>query len=298
VADSAAPPGTQDLLAAATRVRLALRRAGFSPIPVCGKRPVLPNWQHKHDTSPDEIALWARLYGDAVNSGVLTARTPALDIDVLDPDAAAAVERLARERFADRGRLVVRFGRPPKRAILFRADRPFKRIKATLTTPSGATGQQVELLGDGQQLVARGIHPNTGNPYRWFGGRPGEVRRSELPFIAESEAEALVDDAVALLVAEHGYQAKVRAKLGGVGKRARVDWSTAGAVLVEGSRNTTLCSLLGHLLRRDVDVDLAHRLGHAWNRQCCQPPLEEDEVDRTLESVAQMELERRKRGRP
>ena len=69
---------------------------------------------------------------------------------------------------------------------------------------SSATEQWLELLGEGQQLVARGIHPDTGKPYSWHGGRPGDVHLSELPELGEPEAQALMSDAVALLVRDHG----------------------------------------------------------------------------------------------
>jgi hypothetical protein len=41
---------------------------------------------------------------------VLTRTSPAFDIDILDPEAAEAVERLARERFEESGVFPVRFG--------------------------------------------------------------------------------------------------------------------------------------------------------------------------------------------
>jgi hypothetical protein len=96
----------------------------------------LPKWQDKHGTNAAEIALWAQLYPDAANTGILTRWVPALDIDVLDPEAAATVEDLVRVRFDERGRILVRFGRAPKRAILFRTGTPFKKITATLIAPS------------------------------------------------------------------------------------------------------------------------------------------------------------------
>jgi Bifunctional DNA primase/polymerase, N-terminal/Primase C terminal 1 (PriCT-1) len=283
----------QDQLTVATAIRLQLARAGFSPIPTSGKRPALERWQTKIESNPEEIALWAQLYPEAINTGILTRWTPVLDVDVFDDEAASAVEALVRERFDERGRILVRFGRPPKRAIPFRTDKPFKKILAKLTAPDGRADQQLELLGDGQQLVARGIHEDTGRPYSWHGGRPGGVARSALPDITEAEAQALVADAAALLVAEHGYQAKTKAKL----EQLCTDWRTVELEVVgEGARNDTLCRLLGHLLRRNVDIDVARQLGHAWTRQCCRPPLAGEEVDSTLASVVRKEQRRRRGG--
>jgi len=79
--------------------------------------------------------------------------------------------------------------------------------------PDGDETQKIELLADGQQVVGFGIHEDTNKPYEWFGGEPGVIRRGELPAINQTEAQQLVDDAVELLVLEHGYQrAKDRPK--------------------------------------------------------------------------------------
>jgi hypothetical protein len=88
-----------------------------------------------------------------------------------------------------------------------RAVTPFPKIVANLVAPDGST-EKIELLADGQQFVAAGIHPDTGQPYRWNGGELGEIRHDELPCITEAEARALVGALVALLLREHGYTAK------------------------------------------------------------------------------------------
>jgi len=67
-----------------------------------------------------------------------------------------------------------------------------------------------------------------------------------------------------------------------------------GAVLDfirEGSRNETAASIAGHLLKRDVDVELAALLVVAWNRSFCAPPMREEEALGVVRSIA------RRRGR-
>ena len=46
--------------------------------------------------------------------------------------------------------------------------------------PGGQTGQKIELLADGQQIVAFGLHPDTKKPYSWFGGTPETISHEEL----------------------------------------------------------------------------------------------------------------------
>jgi hypothetical protein len=117
---------------APTEYRLRLRRAGFDPLPLEGKRPPLKEWHKKIDSSGDEIRLLGQLYPDATNTGVLTRLAPAIDIDILNPEAAEAVEELARDRFEERGYFLVRTGKAPKRAILMRTLEPFKKLQALL----------------------------------------------------------------------------------------------------------------------------------------------------------------------
>jgi hypothetical protein len=188
-----------------TEYRLHLRRAGFAPLPLNGKRPTLKEWTAKGNTNDDEIRLWGQLFPEAENTGVLTQLSPAIDIDIMDPEAAAAVEGLARDRFEERGYFLVRIGKPPKRAILLRTLEPFKKLQAPLIAPNGDTDQKIEIMGDGQQLVVAGTHPDTKRPYTWHGGEPGAIARDELPDISVDEARAFLDDAVELLVREFGY---------------------------------------------------------------------------------------------
>jgi hypothetical protein len=190
---------------AATKLRLKLTAAGFCPLPLVGKRPVLEEWQKRIDASTGDIEIWSKLFPQALNTGALTRLMPALDIDIKNPEAADAVEQLVRERFEDGGYILTRFGQPPKRAIPFRTNTPFSKIATGLVAPDGSTDQKLELLCNGQQLVVAGIHPDTGKPYAWFGGEPGTIKLEELPYLHEEEARALVNDAAALLVRDFGY---------------------------------------------------------------------------------------------
>jgi len=109
-------------------VRRRLLAAGYAPTPCIGKAPILKGWQKQHDPTLLEIEQWSRTAPAATNTGILTRTTPALDIDILDPEAAKAVEALARERFEERGYVLTRVGKPPKRCIPFRTEAPFAKI--------------------------------------------------------------------------------------------------------------------------------------------------------------------------
>ena len=186
-----------------TEVRLKLRRAGFDPIPAHGKRPSLGEWQKMIGVAEHEVRRWQRAYPSAENTAILTARTPTFDIDIYDPNAAQAVEELVRNHFEEKGTILGRMGLWPKRAIPFRCDAPFAKISVTF---EGEKGERLEFLGNGQQFVAHGIHPDTLEPYQWDGGELGEVARSDLPDIHEKEARELVEWATQMLAARFGYR--------------------------------------------------------------------------------------------
>lgn len=225
-------------------VRRRLRAAGFAPIPVNGKKPRLNDWQKLTDATAHDIDQWDRTRPVETNTGVLNARNPFIDLDVLNPDAASAAEQLVRARYAERGVILVRFGKRPKRAIPFRTDEPFAKIAVTFVTEPGAPGEKVEMLGDGQQCVVHGVHPDTGRPYEWFGGSLDETKRDTLPHIDAEEARELVNAVVALLTGRFGYRVvepKSKPKKNGVeDSSGPADWAFTNDDLIDHDRLAVL----------------------------------------------------------
>src|SRR5262249_4324963 len=197
-----------------TALRLQLRRAGFHPISLTGKIPAMKRWQQKFDVSEEEICRWEKTYPLACNTGILAKLTPGLDIDILIEPAAKAAEALAREHFEEHGDIRVRFGLSPKRLIPLRTDEPFTKLSRVFIAPDG-TAQKIEILGDGQQYVVDGIHPDTHKPYGWFGGDLQTTRRENLPYVRREDMERFLDAAVRLLVEEFGFTLKSAGGNGG-----------------------------------------------------------------------------------
>ncbi len=246
-----------------TELRHHLHGAGFSPIPVNGKHPVMDEWQ-KCVATQVEIDSWAEgKYAYAKNTGVLTKFTPVIDIDILNPDAAAAVEALVKHRFED-GPILLRIGKAPKRAIPFKTDRPFPKISAVLISPNG-NEERIEFLCDGQQVVVDGIHPDTRKPYHWHGGELGEIKHDELPTIDAEAAQQLVNYVVELLIVEHGYRlkevskARDNAKVGDGGGNGAdgVDW---GDFIANPLDHDKLTAFAMSLLKSGMDSRAANNL--------------------------------------
>src|SRR5215472_5964583 len=165
--------------------------------------------------------MWDTWAG-ASNTGILTARSPFLDIDITDPEAAEAVEQLVSERFD--GQLVLcRIGKAPKRAIPFQTTTPFDKILVKLIAPNG-TEHRIEFLGQGQQAVVYGIHPETHRPYAWPHGDLVDFRREDLPGITPDGAQALVTAATEMLIREHHYSVKQAPGDGRPDGHAPIEW--------------------------------------------------------------------------
>jgi len=187
----------------ATACRKRLLATGYAPLPVNGKAPPFTGWQDIAATNKI-IEIWETKYPDAASTGILTVSVPTIDIDIMHPEAAAAIEALAREHFEGRGHILVRFGKAPKRAILLRTDEPFKKIVRKFAMLDDSE-QKLEILSNGQQVVCYGLHKDTRQPYSWHGGEPGAVKREDLPYVRQADMEAFIDTAAELLIKEFGF---------------------------------------------------------------------------------------------
>jgi Bifunctional DNA primase/polymerase, N-terminal len=253
-------------------LRNKLLCAGYSPIPVIGKRPASIGWQEKLVTNADEIKLWDRVFPQASNTGILTKVTPTIDIDILNPEAAVAIEELARERFEERGFFLVRIGKAPKRAVPLRTDVPFKKIAQSFVSPcsSESDPEKIELLGDGQQVVVFGTHKDTGKPYSWHGGEPGKIKRADLPYVSAEEAQKFIEDAERLLVSEFGYKAIAarKKKPNGQGEGGGSDdWAHLARAILEGAElHDSICAVAAKLVASGMAEGAAvNQSAGGWN---------------------------------
>jgi hypothetical protein len=236
-----------------TILRKELRAAGYSPVPVLGKQVLLDEWPTKHQVDDAELERWRRKHADHVSTGLLTRTTPALDVDIMNPEASAAVEQFLRAHFEGRGKVLRRVGMAPKFAMPFRTDEPFAKITGRLEEDS--KGDKLEFLGDGQQFVAFGRHPDTGKDYEWFGGSPGEVQNAELPAITGEEARLLVIE-LQELVKPFGYTPQGE-------PQERAAPADSGDKELEIPNIGLVGAALNAIRATDRDRDFCIRVGHA-----------------------------------
>ena len=183
---------------------LAMHSHGYEPIPVQGKAPKWTGWQHielTHDNLPG-IIEYQQARGHR-NIGLRTARHPVIDIDLQDPGQSDVAEKAVEDTI---GRSWLRRVGSKGCALGYKTDAPFKKMILL-------SGQDrlVEVLGDGQQYVAYGIHPDTGRPYDWthaaVGGEPLKMPRDWLPEITYETALAALETIRDALVAGGFYSA-------------------------------------------------------------------------------------------
>ena len=208
-----------------------------------------PAWSRhcERDTTDNEIDVWGD-WPDA-GIGIAAGRVIGIDIDVFaDPSLAKRIEILAREMLGDTQAL--RIGRAPKRLLVYRADQPFKGFKLP----------PIEILGLGQQFIAYGIHPDTGQPYDWPLETLAEMVIDDLPQITEAQAHAFAAAAIALVPPElrPARLPQPQPKVAGEGR--------ASSARSSGEQRGTLAAVteaLQFIANNDLDYDSWVRIGLA-----------------------------------
>lgn len=182
----------------------ALLRLGFKPIPVNGKRPVPKKWEAA-PMHQDQIGFWAEEFPQ-LNTGLRTEDLVAVDIDIYHHEVADAVEAAFVARF---GPGLKRLGQAPKRLLLYGAKTPGLKITSPLYKTMDGMEHKVEILGDGQQFVAYGIHPDSLRPYEWVGDGPLDIERWQLNVLSRDEVAKWVHDDLFDLLVRKGFEPKL-----------------------------------------------------------------------------------------
>ncbi len=242
------------------RAALAYLARGWSVVPAAerGKRPIV-RWQtfeERHPTEP-QVRRWFDRW-PAANVAVVTGAISGIVVLDVDPrhGGEESLTRLAL-RNAGLPETVEAATGGGGRHIYFKHPGFEVRNRAGLLPG-------LDLRGDGGVIIVPpSIHPS-GKPYRWRKGfAPDEIALAPLPDW--------------LLVPRFGGSSQGHS-LSYWRKLVREGVS-------EGRRNATVASFTGHLLWHGVDPDVALELMLAWNRVRCRPPLEDEEVIRTVRSV-------------
>lgn len=160
-----------------------LHAIGYQVIPVRGKRPAIEEWQSIEITT-ERVNHWASNGQAECSVGIRTGQGDcaiyAFDCDIYNGTVAKAVRTAFWERF---GEAPLRIGQMPKSLSVYRGESGFAKINSPVWVDPEGKEHKVELLGDGQQFVAYGIHQGTGKPYEWKGADLLSMESFEVPHI-------------------------------------------------------------------------------------------------------------------
>ncbi|WP_153721776.1 bifunctional DNA primase/polymerase [Sporosarcina cascadiensis] len=135
----------------------------------------------------------------------------------------------------------------------------------------------LDIRGDGGYIVAAPSVHETGSCYEWeLSSRPLEIPIADAP-------RWLTD----LLKKQNHLPG------GNAIAQPSSHWHKLMQGLAEGQgRNPAATSIVGHLLSRRVDLLLVYEMMHLWNERN-NPPMDRDELNGVITSIAKKELERR-----
>lgn len=164
---------------------------GYKVIPIKkGKKfPCIDEWQ-KANATHEDLARWSQEFPES-GIGVLCKTTIAVDVDCRNVSLVKLCAKWLEENV---GIAAARIGNQPKMLFAYRGN-PRKKIKSAEFECQEGNKHAVEVLGDGQQFVAFGVHPDTQKPYRWLKSYASldSVNHDELPELTEDMARRFVE---------------------------------------------------------------------------------------------------------
>ena len=234
---------------------------GWSVVPVQGrsKRPLIKWEPLQHSRAKDkDLEAWFRRWPDA-NVALVTGEISGLVVLDVDPrhggdDSLTELER----RYGPLPQTVESISGGGGRHIYFLHPGNVLRNRVGLTAG-------VDLRGDGGMIIVPpSVHPN-GRRYEWeVSHHPDDTPLAPMP--------------AWLLALAHGETPYL-----GHSSSHWQDLVREG--VAEGERNNTIASLTGHLLWHGVDPAVVAELLLCWNQVRARPPLSDEEVTRTVESI-------------
>lgn len=142
-----------------------------------------------YEADEQDLTRWHAMgAGVGVKTGLDPERGESLlliDADTTDEALARVILDATRRHF---GRLPVRIGRYPKAGYVVRTPGAFRYSRVVFGV---AGGERIEILSDGKQFVASGVHPGTLRPYEWPDGLPNH---DSVPVVSQDAIAAFLED--------------------------------------------------------------------------------------------------------
>lgn len=245
---------------------------GWAVIPVRprGKRPIVP-WEELQRRRPTEkeVRGWFERWPDA-NLAIVTGRVSGLIVLDVDPrhDGDETLDELE-QSYGPLPHTAEAITGSGGRHVYFAY--PGRMVRNAVGFAPG-----LDIRGDGGVIVAPpSVHPS-GRRYEWeVSHHPDETPVVPMPRWLLRLATMPAD--------RRGHPLEHWRRLAREGVK-------------QGRRNDTIASFAGHLFWHGVDYDVVMELLLCWNARRCRPPLDDDEVMRTVDSIARTHF--REEGSP
>lgn len=148
------------------------------------------DWLNQPEPDASDLARWQRM---GAGVGIMTGgplNLVLVDADTLDQACAGKVMIAGMKHL---GPTPVRIGRAPKAGYLIRVTEPIQycRVDFGPLNDEGRRVDRVELLSDGRQFVAHGVHPKTLQPYVWT---TPLCPADQLPIVTPQQIAAFMDE--------------------------------------------------------------------------------------------------------
>jgi hypothetical protein len=168
--------------------RLVERGYKIIPLLKAKKRPPGSGWQNI-DSTPELVSQWIGEMPE-FGIGVLCSKTAAVDMDCRDKSVNNKLLHWLKNNV---GLGAIRIGESPKCVAPFQNIEGFKKMRSSEFQSDDGVKHAVEILGDGQQFVAYGIHPVTLKPYEWVSGPTlADVFYDDLPVLTSALAKKFI----------------------------------------------------------------------------------------------------------
>ena len=244
-----------------------------------GKRPLVSNWTNITNVSREQFRTWSEQFPTA-NWGLVLGQTMSYNLVGIDIDGVEGEEywkQITKDKVLPD---TVEFTTGAGRRILYQLPYGLQ-TKKSKTTLEG-THAEVAFCCQGQQTVIPPSVHYTGRKYEWVPGKsPFETDIAQAP-------QWIID-----LVSIEGKGNKSP----GASKENKSQKVTAREMkqkVSEGGRNNQLARLIGSMIARtDMSLEVAIGAALSMNETQFDPPLDENEVTRTVTSV--WEIEQRKK---
>ncbi|WBU31455.1 AAA family ATPase [Rhodopseudomonas palustris] len=148
------------------------------------------DWLNQPDPDEHDLARWQRM---GAGVGIMTGgplHLVLVDADTLNQTHAGQIMIAVAQHF---GLTPQRVGRAPKAGYLIRVTEPVQycRVEFGPLNDEGRRVDRVELLSDGRQFVAHGVHPVTKKPYVWT---MPLCHVDKLPVVTPQQLAAFMDE--------------------------------------------------------------------------------------------------------